>query len=79
MLRGLNSHFNLYLDDHILQDYATPLGADCPFFITGEPTLAHGIGDQFTPVSLTLKGTHIILIVPPKHTHQTHPTQTPTQ
>lgn len=43
------------------------LGADCPFFINPRPVYAEGIGDVFTPISLSLGGWYLMLVKPEVH------------
>lgn len=64
MLKLLNDQFDLNLPDEQLEEYAATLGADCAFFIKNAPTFAEGIGNIFSPISLSLKGYQIILIKP---------------
>ena len=55
MLKMLNEKFGLGLSTGTLEEYAARLGADCAFFIRNAPTYAEGIGNVFSPVSLSLK------------------------
>lgn len=64
MLKLLNEKFNLELSDENLEEYAVRLGADCAFFIRNTPTYAEGIGNIFSPISLSLKGYQIVLVKP---------------
>lgn len=64
MLKLLNEKFNLELSDENLEEYAARLGADCAFFIRNTPTYAEGIGNIFSPISLSLKGYQIVLVKP---------------
>ena len=64
MLKLLNEKFGLGLRDKELEACAAQLGADCAFFIRNHPTYAEGIGDVFSPVSLSLKGYRIWLVKP---------------
>lgn len=64
MLKLLNERFSLQLSDDELEEYAARLGADCAFFISNRPTYAEGIGNIFSPVSLSLKGYQIWLVKP---------------
>lgn len=64
MLRLLNEMFNLGISTECLEVYATQLGADCPFFITGKPVYATGIGNEFHPIDLSLKGLHLVIVKP---------------
>ena len=64
MLRLLNEMFKLGITTKQLEGYATQLGADCPFFITGKPVYATGIGNEFHPIDLNLNGWHILVVKP---------------
>lgn len=64
MLKLLNEKFNLELSNEILEEYAARLGADCAFFIQNIPTYAEGIGNVFSPVSLSLKEYQLWLVKP---------------
>ena len=57
-IKTLNKRFDLRLTDEQMEDYCTRLGADCPFFF------ATGIGNEFHPVSFSLKGKHLVLVKP---------------
>lgn len=67
ILKNLNSHYQFFLDDSIMEDYAAELGSDCPFFIQNIPALATGTGTDLTPLPLSLKGLHIVVINPGIH------------
>lgn len=64
MLKLLNDYFKLGLKYSQLEELATSLGADCPFFINNTPIFAQGIGEIFTPVELSLKGYYLYLVKP---------------
>lgn len=64
MLKLLNEKFSLELTDETLEEYAAKLGADCAFFIRNTPTYAEGIGNVFSPISLSLKEYQIVLVKP---------------
>ena len=57
-------YFHLPLSDEELDREAAALGADCPFFLHNKPLLAKGIGDEFEPVALSLKGYRLVLVKP---------------
>ena len=63
-IKTLNKRFHLRLTDEQMEDYCTRLGADCPFFIKDTPVFATGIGNEFHPVSFSLKGKHLVLVKP---------------
>jgi 4-diphosphocytidyl-2-C-methyl-D-erythritol kinase len=52
VLKGLNSIWNLNLDQEQLLRLAEQLGADVPFFILGRPALARGRGEELHPVTV---------------------------
>lgn len=64
MLKLLNEYYQLKLTESQLEVYAATLGADCAFFIKNTPTFAEGIGNIFSPISLSLKGYQIAIIKP---------------
>ncbi len=64
MLRLLNEMFELGITTEKLESYATLLGADCPFFITGRPVYATGIGNEFHPINLDLSGWYLVVVKP---------------
>lgn len=64
MLKLLNDMFSLNLSIEDLEHYAAGLGADCAFFIQNRPTFAEGIGNLFSPVSLSLKNYQLVVIKP---------------
>lgn len=64
MLRLLNEVFSLGVSTEQLEAYAAQLGADCPFFITGTPVYATGIGNEFHPITLDLSGMYIVVVKP---------------
>lgn len=64
MLKLINNKFKLNITTDKLEEYATRLGADCPFFIKNKPVFATGIGNIFKPIQLSLKGYYIILVKP---------------
>lgn len=64
MMKMLNKMFALGLTEDELEQRVSPLGADCTFFIKGEPVLATGIGNRLSPINLSLKGYVLVLVKP---------------
>ena len=64
MIRLLNDTFSLGMTTATMIDYASRLGADCPFFILSRPAYAEGIGEQLQPIELDLSGWHITVVRP---------------
>jgi len=52
VLLALNRLWNLGMTRSELAQIGAEIGADVPFFLNGEPALAHGIGERLTPVSI---------------------------
>lgn len=63
VLKGLNSFYGSPLSDNTLIMLGKSIGADVPFFISGKPAHATGIGDILTPCPL-LTAYPILLIYP---------------
>jgi len=51
----------------ILEEYAAELGSDCPFFIENTPKIIRGRGEILDPCSVSLQGSHLVLIHPGIH------------
>lgn len=64
MMRLLRDMFALKLSDSDMEERVGKLGADCAFFIKCQPTMAGGIGNIFSPINLSLKGMHLVLVKP---------------
>ncbi|MDR3140166.1 MAG: 4-(cytidine 5'-diphospho)-2-C-methyl-D-erythritol kinase [Tannerellaceae bacterium] len=64
MLKLLNDFLQLAIPAERLEEMASAIGADCPFFIRNTPAFATGTGNLFEPVSLSLKGYCLCLIKP---------------
>lgn len=67
MLRMLNEEFQLFLDDSLLEEYATQLGSDCPFFVRNIPALATGTGTDLKVIPLDLAGLQLVVVNPGIH------------
>jgi 4-diphosphocytidyl-2-C-methyl-D-erythritol kinase len=65
MLRGINSLFELAIADEKLEEYASRLGSDCPFFIRNHPVSAGERGNRFSDLQLSLDDYYVVLICPP--------------
>lgn len=67
MIKLLDEKFRLDMGLAEMERYAKRLGADCPFFISAEPSYATGIGDILYPVDAdgSLRGYHLLLVKPP--------------
>ena len=64
MARGLNDLFGLGMSTEQLEELLAPIGADCPFFVKNTPQYAEGIGNIFSPCSLSLKGMYLVVVKP---------------
>lgn len=66
-LQEINKLYQLGLDIKDLQEYASKLGSDCPFFIQNRPRLCVETGTTFLETSLSLKGKWVLLVNPNLH------------
>ena len=64
MLKLLNDYASLGLTEDALEEHAARLGADCAFFIKDKPVYAEGIGNLFSPITLSLKGYKLWVVKP---------------
>jgi 4-diphosphocytidyl-2-C-methyl-D-erythritol kinase len=64
MIKLVNDFAGLGMSDEMMEDYASQLGADCPFFIRNEPVFAEGTGNVFSAVDLSLEGYCLVLVKP---------------
>lgn len=67
MMRLMNDNYQLGLTDTEMEELLAPLGADCPFFVRQSAVYAEGIGNVFSPIELSLRGWHFVLIKPSDH------------
>ena len=66
-LKGLNDWFDLGLSTETLACLATELGSDCAFFISNQPALATGRGEQLHPMNVNLTDLFIAVYNPGIH------------
>ncbi len=64
LLQMLNIEFNLKLSVKELEDFASKLGSDCPFFIESNPAFVYNTGTDFEEIDLRLNGYYLLLIKP---------------
>lgn len=64
MMCLLNDTFSLGMTCEEMERRVAKLGADCAFFIQARPSFATGIGDQLTPINVSLKGWTLVLVKP---------------
>lgn len=63
----LNKIFNINLSSTQLKNFASKLGADCPFFVENIPVLAKGIGTDLESFEIDLSGYYLLIIKPDIH------------
>lgn len=63
-LKLTDALFSLRLGEDRLRGYASRLGSDCAFFISGEPAIATGKGDRLEPYPVDLSRYRIKVVVP---------------
>ena len=64
MLKLLNETFSLNYTDAELEQKATKIGADCPFFVKNKPAFATGIGNKLVEIALDLSNYFFVLVKP---------------
>lgn len=64
MLKAINEMYDLGLSGSDMEQRIARYGADCAFFINARPAFATGIGDQLSPLTLSLKGLTLVLVKP---------------
>ena len=62
VLKGINKIYKLKLTTNKLEQIASKIGADVPFFIKGKTQLGEGIGEKLTEIHNTIIGTYLIVI-----------------
>ena len=62
IMKGIRELYSLSISDKELEDIASQIGADVPFFIRGSIQLGEGIGDRLTPLKITISGKYLIII-----------------
>jgi len=67
MMKMLNEQYDLGLTLDEMEMRMAKFGADCPFFIRNTPVYAEGIGNEFTPINISLKDYYIVLVKPDIH------------
>ncbi len=66
MLLAMNEMCDLGIENDELENYAAKLGSDCPFFITNEPAMVTGRGEEIErfDVGDNLKNKDILIVYP---------------
>jgi len=64
-LKLINELCECNISEEKLEDIASSIGADCPFFIQNKPVIATGTGNIFKSSDISLKGYIIYVVKPP--------------
>lgn len=64
MMKLVNEKFMLMMNEEEMERRVSVLGADCAFFIKNKPTVARGIGNEFSDTDISLTGWWIVLVKP---------------
>jgi 4-diphosphocytidyl-2-C-methyl-D-erythritol kinase len=72
MLKMLNQIFEIGLSASQLREFASELGADCPFFIENQPAFATGTGNQLITIDIDLNSYQFVLVKPPFGVNTSH-------
>ena len=62
IMKGIRELYSLNISDKELEDIASQIGADVPFFIRGAIQLGEGVGDRLTPLKINISGKYLIII-----------------
>jgi len=65
----LNEKFELGYNPEEKINIASQLGSDCAFFITNNPVMAKGKGDQFHEIKIDLSSYYILIVYPAIHSN----------
>ncbi len=65
VLIGLNSFWDLHLQNNVLLDYAAILGSDVPFCVKGGTQLCFGRGEKLEPLDVDNSSMAIVLVKDP--------------
>lgn len=66
-LKMINELFSLNMPIQRLEEYASQLGSDCPFFIQNRPVIVSGTGTSLKQVEINLSGYRIEIAHPQVH------------
>lgn len=64
LIKYLNNFFKLGLSMKHMEQLALHIGSDCPFFIRNAPSLMSGRGEIISPVTFSLTGKYLLLVLP---------------
>lgn len=67
VIKGLNELFELNLSFEVMEELASQLGSDCPFFIQNLPQIAKGRGEVLAPFDLDLSKYYLKIVNPGLH------------
>jgi len=67
LLSNLVNYFNLPLNPEEQYEIALEAGSDCPFFLHNKPMIATGRGEILAEADISLKGYHLLLVMPGIH------------
>ncbi|HEY8511218.1 MAG TPA: 4-(cytidine 5'-diphospho)-2-C-methyl-D-erythritol kinase [Cyclobacteriaceae bacterium] len=66
-LKLLDNVFDLQLGKERLSHYASQLGSDCPFFISGEPAVGRERGEVLSRIDVAIGNKFLVIVVPDIH------------
>lgn len=62
VLKGLNTLYNLSLEDKELKAIGVALGADVPFFFQGGTQIGDGVGEELAQSPRVIHGTYLVVV-----------------
>ncbi|MDR2835276.1 MAG: 4-(cytidine 5'-diphospho)-2-C-methyl-D-erythritol kinase [Bacteroidales bacterium] len=63
-IKLLNEFFDLKISKNQMKNFASKIGADCPFFIENKPVFASGTGNILEEIFLCLDNYFIVIAIP---------------
>jgi 4-diphosphocytidyl-2-C-methyl-D-erythritol kinase len=61
-LKAINKLYDLQIESKKLENIASNIGADIPFFIRGGTQIGDGIGDVLTPINQAIDGYYLLVL-----------------
>lgn len=66
-LKALNDLFSLNISKDQLEEFASQLGSDCPFFVGTKPAYVSGRGEVLEEINLNLSSFYVMILHPGIH------------
>ena len=64
-IKSINEYCKLNISTAKMENIASKLGSDCPFFINNKPAIAKGRGEILSSFKININQFHFVIIIPP--------------